>query len=170
MGIDGRTGAGKTSLAADVAAALHVRGRSAVVLSMDELYEGWNGVAAVGETVCRDVVGPLRQRRAPQVRRYDWQRQRLGTPQTLVVEDTLVLEGVGSTTHGCRELVDVTVWVQAPRDVRLARAFQRVGQGDLATHVDIWEAQEDALFGPDSYPHSPTGFDLVVENVIEGER
>lgn len=163
LGIDGRSGVGKTRLAAAVAEQLGTRGRRAIVLSMDDLYAGWHGLSGVGATLCRDVVAPIRQGRRPRVRRYDWTQGAFGRPATLLVEDVLILEGVGSTVHRCRGALDLTVWVQASRTTRLARAEHRAGQGDFAGHAAIWERQELALFGPDRYPEAQQGFDLVVD-------
>ena len=54
--IDGPSGAGKTTLAGDVAAAL-----AAPTIHMDDLYPGWDGLRAATHRVTEWVVEPLRQ-------------------------------------------------------------------------------------------------------------
>lgn len=168
LGIDGRSGSGKSTLAEEVSRALQTAGRAVSVLSMDELYSGWHGLAAVGSVLCRDVIAPLRARLEADVHPYDWEREHFDAPRRLQVEDVLVIEGVGATVHGCRDELDLTVWVQAPQDLRIARALHRTGQGDFASHATAWQAQERALFGPDSYPQPPPNYDYVVHHVAEG--
>ncbi|MGB5934826.1 MAG: hypothetical protein WBG76_03045 [Ornithinimicrobium sp.] len=166
LGIDGRSGAGKTRLADEVAQHLHTRGRGVTVLSMDELYAGWGGLADVGMVLCRDVMTAISSQHTPQVRRYDWHTEQFGPVTPLPVTDVLIVEGVGSTVHPCREVFDVTVWVQAPRATRLARAHVRPDQGDYAAHAVTWERQEVTLFGPDRYPEPAAGYDIVIDSSL----
>lgn len=138
---------------------------------MDELYAGWHGLPDVGPVLCRDVITAIRQQRTPRVRRYDWHREAFGPSVVLPVTDVLIIEGVGSTVHSCRAAFDATVWVQAPRSVRLARAHARSDQGDYAAYASMWERAEDALFGPEQYPETPVGYDIVVDSGrCEGSR
>lgn len=163
LGLDGRSGSGKTQLARDVARHLQARQISVAVVSMDDLYAGWNGLMAALPLLCHAVIGPLQAGRLAAYRRYDWERgcrgERVHLPEATVV----IIEGVGSTTHSCREAFALTVWVQAPRQLRWERACARLGQGDFAPYAATWAAQEDELFGPDHYPQAPPGFDTVID-------
>lgn len=130
---------------------------------MDELYAGWSGLTNVGTVLCRDVITAIRQQETPRVQRYDWHAEQFGPVTPLSVTDVLIVEGVGSTVHPRRAAFDTTVWVQALRSSRLARAQARPDQGDYAAHAAIWERQELSLFGPDEYPEPPAGYDVVID-------
>lgn len=42
-----------------------------------------------------------------------------------------------------RDAYDVRVWVEAPREVRLARGVARDGEGARATLTEVWMPSED---------------------------
>jgi len=58
-----------------------------------------------------------------------------------------------------RHQVAVSVWVDAARDVRLARGIARDGES-YRPHWERWAAQEDALFAADG---TRARADLVIE-------
>ncbi len=162
LGVDGRSGSGKTHLAADIADALRCRRTNVVMVSMDDLYPGWEGLAASLPTLCERIITPLSHGKPGTYRRYSWEQGALAETVDVPLADVVIIEGVGSSAHSCRRLLTVTVWVQASIGVRLSRACDREGQGDFAVYADRWSEQEDALFGADTYPDAPPGYDFVV--------
>jgi uridine kinase len=141
--IDGPAGSGKTTLAAAVeraAAPLGVR-----VLHMDNVYAGWSGLSSGMEVMAADVVGPLRSGRPGRYRRYDWHRARFAEEHVVEPVGLLVVEGVGSGNVAYDDAVTLLVWVDAPVDVRLARAVARDGE-PLREHWAGWSEQETAVF------------------------
>ena len=82
--IDGRSGAGKSTLAAELAPLL-----GAQLVSLDDLYPGWDGLAAgsaaVHETVLRAV--------DPGWRRWDWASSREAEWHPVDPELPIVIEG-----------------------------------------------------------------------------
>lgn len=163
VAIDGRSGGGKTHLAATVAAALRAAGASVYVLSMDEIYPGWDGLAQAVRTVATDILEPLTAGGVATYQRWDWAADAPGAVVDVPDTDVVIVEGVGSTAHSRRDEFALTVWVHAPAALRLDRACGRDGQGDYAPYAAQWAAQEDCLFGPDTYPLVPRGFDMVVD-------
>lgn len=161
VAIDGRSGGGKTQLAAAVAAALEGAGASVYVFSMDEIYPGWDGLEQSVHTLPTDILKPLTAGRIAAYRRWDWSAGAPGALVDIPDTDVVIVEGVGSTAHARRSDFALTVWVHAPAALRLDRACGRDGQGDFAPYAAQWAAQEDALFGPDTYPIAPSDFDLV---------
>jgi uridine kinase len=127
--VDGPAGSGKTTLAGAVLAeAARAEWPDVVeVVHMDDLYDGWRGVLTVADQV-HDLVCALRDHGAAAYRRYDWHRAAYAEERRLLLPDLLVLEGVGSSAAACDELVAVHVWVEAPRELRLARGLERDGQ------------------------------------------
>lgn len=140
VAIDGPAGAGKTTLAAGVAAAA----RGAVVIHMDDLYEGWAGLPRVDRQL-DGLLRPLADCLPGSYRRFDWHAGEFAETVTVEPTDLLVLEGVGS---GCRrhdDLIGVLVWVEAPYDLRLRRGIERDGEA-FAPHWKAWAEAEDVHF------------------------
>ncbi|NYF99575.1 hypothetical protein [Janibacter cremeus] len=143
IGVDGRSGAGKTSLAHQVATAW-----SAPVVSMDEIYPGWDGLAEGAAILLSHVLIPLSRGRNVAVPTWDWVRDAPGAPRRLEVGDRLVVEGCGSTVGPAADLIGTLVWLDGHESVRRERAIVRDGEV-FAAHWDMWAQQEARLFGAD---------------------
>lgn len=146
LGIDGRSGTGKTTLADAVMGELSVVGIRASCLHMDELYAGWQGLAGALPALRRQVLTPLLRGSPASYRRWDWARG--GYARSLVSlppVEVVVIEGVGAV-HADPTAYDLTVWLRAPTPIRRQRALARDG-AVFAGHWDTWAAQEDELFG-----------------------
>jgi uridine kinase len=157
VGVDGRSGAGKTALAARLAAALEDAGAVAAVVHLEDLYPGWTGLRAGLAVLCRDVVAPLRAGRAAAYPSWDWLAGAPGPVLTAPAAQVVVLEGVGVLSAACAHRLDVRVWLEAPDHVRRARALARDG-ATFAPWWDTWAAQEDAVLACGRPPA-----DLVVD-------
>lgn len=137
--IDGPSGAGKTTLAAQIGDALGIR-----VVHLDDFYPGWSGLAEGARMVAEDVLDPVR----PGYWRWDWDRGRRAGWVPLDPGEDLIVEGVGAVTgasiRAAVQLGEVnTLRVVADADVRRARALGR--DPDYAPFWDMWAAQEVAL-------------------------
>jgi len=142
--VDGPAGSGKTTLAA--ALAEHLSTTAAVgVVHMDDLYEGWSGLAGVWDRVERQVLAPLAGGRPARYRRYDWVAGRFGERVDLPVPDVLVLEGCGSAPRAVDGRAVLRVFVEAPADLRLARGLARDGEHMREAWV-AWQAEEEREF------------------------
>jgi hypothetical protein len=139
--IDGPSAAGKTQLAAALAAALG----DPPVVAMDELYPGWDGLAAGVARLRAEVVAPLAAGRPARYRRWDWAHDTYGDGRDLGVPPLLVVEGVGA---GAVPGIAVLIWLDAPADVRYRRAMDRDGAA-YGPHWARWAAQEQAHFAAD---------------------
>ncbi|MEJ5915711.1 hypothetical protein [Pseudokineococcus sp. 1T1Z-3] len=132
---------------------------AAPVLAMDDLYPGWDGLAA-GSRRLEEVLTTWRRGEGARLLRWSWVRDRLTTTSPLVVAPgpLLVVEGVGAGTRGALAPGDVLLWLEAPDDVRRARALARDGDA-YAPHWARWAAQEEAHLAA----HDPRGrADVVV--------
>lgn len=127
VAVDGQAGAGKTTLAAAVAALAAERGRRAAVVPMDDLYDGWRGVLTVHAHV-DEMLRALHTRSETTYRRYDWHREQRAEEHRLTLPDLLVLEGVGASHPAYDDLVTLRVWVEAPTQLRLRRGLARDGE------------------------------------------
>jgi uridine kinase len=142
--VDGPAGSGKTTLAGELAAAVGRRDRTVALVHLDDLLDGWDGLAEVGASAHRLLVEPWSQGRAGGYRRYDWHDQAVAEHHEVPPAAVAVLEGVGSGHPGFAALVTLLVWVEAPAELRLARGLARDG-ADLEPHWRRWMDDETRL-------------------------
>jgi gluconate kinase len=129
--IDGRSGAGKTTLAQELAPLL-----GAQLVSLDDLYPGWHGLeagsAAVHETVLRDV--------DPGWTRWDWASGRPAEWHPVDPDAPIVIEGCGALSRANRALATLGVWLEVGAAERRRRALER--EPGFAPHWAEWARQE----------------------------
>ncbi len=138
LAIDGRSGSGKSTLAAAVAART-----GAPVVSMEQLYGGWDGLRDGIRRLVQDVLLPLAAGERVCAPRYDWSGACWLDPQPLGAPDTLVVEGVGSGALDAAPHLAVLAWIELPEAIRRERAMER-DPGIYDGHWERWRAQEDA--------------------------
>ena len=139
VGIDGFGAAGKTTLAARIAAALP----GAVVIHNDDFARrdlpGWDR-----DRFVRQVVEPLLAGRPGHYQRWDfaadvgaeWHRVPVGVP--------VVVEGVSATDARLPVPWDFTVWVEVPAAVRRTRIADRDGPALAERWASDWIPMEEA--------------------------
>jgi uridine kinase len=144
--VDGRSGAGKTALAARLAEAL-----AAPVVELEHLYAGWDGLEEGIELLRTAVLEPLASGRAVFVPHYDWLAGDWAEPWPLGRSDVLVVEGVGAGARAAARYASLLIWVELAADERMKRALAR--DGDLyRPHWERWADQEDALLAREETP------------------
>ena len=140
--IDGRAGSGKSTLALALQNALFSEGDSLPrLINMDDLYEGWNGLAQGAEYLQRNILMPLVAHKTASWQEFNWetnQRERWrefsgGTP--------LIIEGCGSLNRYTASIANLTVWLDVPEEIRRARWLERDGHA-FDQYFDSWTAQE----------------------------
>lgn len=139
--IDGRSGAGKTSLAAALAAEWPVTCPVDVV-ALDDIYPGWDGMDAAVEQVLGDILVPRTRGEAGRWRQWDWERGCSAQSHVVPIDRALVIEGSGILTADTAAVADLTVWVQAPDLSRHDRALARDGD-TYRPHWERWARQEE---------------------------
>jgi uridine kinase len=142
VAIDGPSGSGKTTLADRLAAEL-----AAPTVHMDDLYPGWDGLAAGIERATHWVVGALRAGRPVRYRVWDWANDVEGDWMQLPEADVLVLEGCGAAVGPLGEAATLRVWLEAEVSVRHARGLAR--DPGFAAFWDRWAEQERAVYAAD---------------------
>jgi uridine kinase len=155
VGIDGCGGAGKSTFAGRLS---HALGDVPVVhtddfASHDVPTEWW-------PRMLHDLIEPLLRGEPASYRPYDWVARRpAGT--TVVIEplDVVLIEGVGATRAAWRDRLALGVWVDCPRDLRLARGIERDGE-ELREFWLEWMAAED-VYVVDEKPFAHA--DVVVD-------
>ncbi|MFK4790214.1 hypothetical protein [Microbacterium sp. ZW T5_56] len=137
--IDGRSGAGKSSLSRRLADAWP--GPEPVVLPLDAVYPGWDGLEAGAQAVIRDILMPRADGRDGRVSGWDWVRSRPAGYSAAPHGRGLIVEGCGILRAESAPLADVTVWLEAPAGTRRERALSRDGDA-YRPYWDRWAAQE----------------------------
>jgi uridine kinase len=153
VAVDGRSGAGKTSLAAALRDELLVP-----VVSLEDLYGGWDGLEHGIDLLVSAVLEPLAGGRAAQVPRYDWVAGGWAEPAVLEPPPILIVEGVGAGARRAAAFESVLVWLEVPAPARKKRALDRDG-ATFAPYWDQWAAQEEAMIARD---RTPERADIVI--------
>ena len=176
--IDGRSGSGKTSLADLLIRRFAGVGRDAQVLRVEDLYPGWDGLAAGSAAVASAL-------ETGSYRRYDWTAGHFGETVRIDPALPLIVEGCGAvTSENLRALTDWvrrvdpalpdpapldrapaapriwSVWLELPAEERRLRALERDG-ATFAPHWQRWADQEDTHYAA----HTPWE---LVDEVLRG--
>jgi len=139
IAIDGPGGAGKSSLAGHLAAALD----DAPILHTDD-FAGWENPIDWWPELLERALQPLAAGRPARFTPADWDGAR---KDAVTIEPTefVVLEGVSASRKEFRPYLTYAIWVDAPADLRLERGLARGGR-DTRTRWEQWMADEDAFF------------------------
>ena len=150
VAIDGFGGAGKSTLAAQLVREL----TDPAIVGVDDFYrplaaaeraelgpkDGYNRYFD-WERLRRAVLAPLRREVRARYRRYDWATNRLAEWHEVNPGRVVFVEGVYSTRPELRHYYAVTVYVDTPREQRLARMLDRAYEN--VSWVERWMAAED---------------------------
>jgi uridine kinase len=90
-----------------------------------------------------EVLVPLRAGLAASYHVYDWTTDRLSTHTLPVTKPIVIVEGVHSLSEALSEFFDLSLWVECPRDVRLARGLARDGEAARSRWEHDWMLGED---------------------------
>nr|WP_285180223.1 chorismate-binding protein [Micrococcus terreus]MDK7702394.1 chorismate-binding protein [Micrococcus terreus] len=175
LGIDGRSGAGKTSLALELAALLRPH-LSISVFHLDSIYPGWDGLSHTVEELADLILEPLAQGRTAHWRWWDWTTDQPGRAASTEPADVVIIEGVGAGNRSARTLLDTVVWVELDQTERRRRALDRDGE-TFERHWEQWARQERAYLAQDPVaeeaelilqvgeqtPHAPSAAAQVLE-------
>ena len=133
VGIGGRGGAGKSTLAARI--------EGAQIVSTDEF---WDREEFELSRLRREVFDRLVAGEAARYAAWDWDARRPGGPRVIEPRGVVVVEGVCALHRMFRDDYDVRVWVEAPYETRLERGVARDGEDARATWVERWMPSEDS--------------------------
>lgn len=160
VAIDGPSGAGKSTVASLVRGRL---GSDAAVVVGDDFYADidwsfrgeltpaeaykrnydWRRLADQILVPARSGAGRLRYQR------YDWDRERPGGWVEVSTPSVVIVEGIYLLRPELRDLFDLRVWVDAPRDLRISRQRRRHAHYSAPTRekqnaqLVAWLAAED---------------------------
>ena len=166
--IDGRAGSGKSSFAEELRNELFRQSDAApTLIHMDDLYPGWEGLEAGSAYLVQNILQPLSQAKPAAWQKWDWGQGRRGDPnepgngwREFSGGNILIVEGCGTLSRQSRELAQLSLWIEAPREVRRAR-WQARDAGKFDEFWGLWQAQEDHFYETEK---SDRLADWVIEN------
>lgn len=138
--IDGRSGAGKTSLARRVVDRWPVAGRVQLI-ALDSIYPGWDGLDAGVERSLEWILRPHGRGYLGTWRRWDWDRATEAESHAVDPALGVLIEGCGILTPATAAIADVRIWVESAEPGRKKRALDRDGDA-YRPHWDRWAEQE----------------------------
>ena len=156
VAIDGRSGSGKTLLASQLRTRL-----GAPVVSLEDLYGGWDGLEHGIDLLVSEVLVPFAGERAAWVPRYDWLTREWAEPVLLEPPDVLIVEGAGAGARRAAAFESLLVWSEVAPSVRKKRALDRDGE-TFAPYWDMWAAQEDTMLDRE---RTPERADVVIDGL-----
>lgn len=112
----------------------------ATVVHLDDVYPGWNGLAAGRDHVIESILVPLSQGRSGGYVSWDWANDCPAGNVSVAPANIVIVEGCGISTPVSRTLADTVLWVDCPDPVRVERLRERDGER-FAKHLAGWEDQ-----------------------------
>lgn len=142
---DGRSGAGKSQLAAALAAYVSEAGHSPAIIEVEDYCPGWTGLEQAVDRV-GTFAQALAEGEHPWASTWDWTAENWNAASPVVPPDcdTVIIAGCGAGARAISAHADLNLWIEAPADVRRARVAAR-DPYDWSAYWETWAAQEDAL-------------------------
>lgn len=138
--IDGRAGSGKSTFAESLQQQLFRDGESAPrVIHMDNIFEGWDGLALGSDYMVRFILQPLARRETASWQDWSWVKNQRSSWREFSGGTPLIVEGCGSLTERSKEHSDISIWLEASEETRRERWIQRERHLEK---FDFWAAQE----------------------------
>ena len=161
LAIDGRSGSGKSTLAAQIG-----ERTSAVVVHIEDLYPGWDGLAAGVDVLVSSILAPITAGHEAYAPQWDWHAYAWGAPLRIAPPRLLIVEGVGAASAGVRRFSSLVVWLEVPDEERLRRAQAR-DWTSYGPHWSRWAKQEQDLIVREGLPDC---VDLIVDDRHADDR
>jgi uridine kinase len=169
VGIDAPGGAGKSIFTC----ALAKRLSRCTIVQMDDFFlPSWERIPGnprkkpIGADfdwlrVFSQVLEPLLSERDGNYQRYDWGSDTLAEWHTVPTGGSVLVEGCYAMRNELIPAYDFTIWLECPRNIRLARGIARSGESIRARWENDWMIAED-LYREEQRPYERA--DLVVDS------
>lgn len=145
IAIDGRAGAGKTTLANELYLALSLH-RKVTVIHLDEIYAGWE--LALSESLTDSLTQILKSISVGNVATFpvfDWTWEQFDTTREVFPCDLIIFEGVGSAQRVVREMATASIWIDIDPHTGLERVLDRDGVA-IEEQMKLWQIREEEHF------------------------
>ena len=145
IAIDGRAGAGKTTLAASFFEELSAD-KTVAVIHMDDLYDGWENALGVRLTqTLESIVKSHQSKVAFEIDIFNWQSMSFDSKRVIHPVDILILEGVGAGQKVVRDAGATLYWLDIDAEVGIQRVLNRDGN-QIASQMKQWQIAQEIHF------------------------
>ena len=145
IAIDGPAGAGKTTLAHDMALAL-AQHYSVTEIHMDDLYAGWdNALTSQLTDVLVQIVSAHKNMQPISISTYNWHEASFNPATELEKSELLILEGVGSGQVAIRDSLSALIWIDIEDLQGMARVLERDGK-EIKGQMEKWLSTQEQHF------------------------
>jgi len=145
IAIDGRAGAGKTTLAASFYEELSVD-KTAAVIHMDDLYDGWENALSEHLTqTLESIVKSHQSKVAFEIDIFNWKSMSFDSKRVINPVDILILEGVGAGQKVVRDAGATLYWLDIDAEVGIQRVLNRDGN-QIASQMKQWQIAQEIHF------------------------
>jgi hypothetical protein len=149
--IDGRAGAGKSSIAEEIMDGFFQTGDSKPALvHLDDVYPGWSGLRSGAMYATHNILQPLAAGRSASWQLWNWETGERGREEPgngwreFRGGTPLIIEGCGSISRLSKPLANLTLWIEADEATRRERWSKRDGDR-FNEYWSIWAEQEAEL-------------------------
>ncbi len=143
IAIDGRSGAGKTTLARQI---IQTTSLAVCMIEVESFIEGWSGLVNGIQHIAQAIVVPFIERGFAVAREWNWHGECWGGERRIPQSGSaavLLVVGCGSSSRALAHHIDASVWIDCPEEVRRSRVTSR--EGDPSLWWRLWSEQEDTL-------------------------
>ena len=145
IAIDGRAGAGKTTLAASFYEKLSAD-KTVAVIHMDDLYDGWENALGMRLTqTLESIVKSHQSKVAFEIDIFNWQSMSFDSKRVIHPVDILILEGVGAGQKVVRDAGATLYWLDIDAEVGIQRVLNRDGN-QIASQMKQWQIAQEIHF------------------------
>lgn len=174
VAVDGRSGTGKSTLAAWIAGQV-----GAVVIDQDDFYAGgdidaWRRLTPEEKAdrvidwgrVRTEALLPLRAGLPACWHPFDWDAMEGLAVEPIRAQPSriVILEGAYSARPELANVIDLSILVTLPDATRWERLLQREGEAFMSEWHGIWDEAEEHYFGT---VRPAEGFDLVIHRPVD---
>ena len=145
IAIDGRAGAGKTTLAASFFEELSAD-KTVAVIHMDDLYDGWENALSERLTqTLESIVKSHQSKVAFEIDIFNWKSMSFDSKRVIHPVDILILEGVGAGQKVVRDAGATLYWLDIDAEVGIQRVLNRDGN-QIASQMKQWQIAQEIHF------------------------
>lgn len=145
IAIDGRAGAGKTTLAARLFEELSLD-KTVEVIHMDDLYNGWEKALDEGLTkTLESIVKSHHKKVVFEIEIFNWHSMSFDSKEVINPVDILILEGVGAGQKVVRDAGATLYWLDIDAEVGIQRVLNRDGN-QIASQMKQWQISQETHF------------------------
>jgi uridine kinase len=145
IAIDGPAGAGKTTLAHDIALALAQR-YTITEIHMDDLYDGWDSALTPQLTDILTYIVSAHKNSSPiSISTYNWHESAFNPATEIEKSELLILEGVGSGQTAIRDSLAALIWIDIQDSQGMARVLKRDGSA-IENQMSKWLSTQEQHF------------------------